>query len=152
MLSNVESVERKELIINIEITILEREINTPNISEQEKSIKREKLIQLYEETGDLQKAIYERVILEKWDRIYEIKANKRNFKLIWTIAAFISTGDPEYRDSMIDMYSKHIKHVHNQDAKEQSKKHLEDYVEKIYNRWIKKDWVRSKKDLIGMNG
>ena len=112
-----ESVERKELIINIEITILEREINTPNISEQEKLIKREKLIQLYEETGDLQKAIYERVILEKWDRIYEIKANKRNFKLIWTIAAFISTGNPEYRDSMIDMYSKHIKHVHNQDAK-----------------------------------
>lgn len=113
-----ESPQKTELLKNIEITTLELETNSYLISDEVKAVKRDRLIQLYEETGDLEKAIYERIILERWNIIYDkYKSKKKKFPLAWTIAAFKSTEDPKYRDTLIDIYSKHIKHILNAEAK-----------------------------------
>ena len=112
----IESPQKTELLKNIEITTLEIETNKPFVSDEIKSVKRDRLIQLYEETGDLEKAIYERIILERWGIIYQTYKEKR-FPLAWTIAAFKHTNDPKYRDKLIDIYSKHIKYIGNGDAK-----------------------------------
>ena len=63
--------ERKTLLINIEITILQIETNSNIISDKDKIAKRSRLVELYEQIGDHEKAIYERVILNEWLTIYE---------------------------------------------------------------------------------
>ena len=74
-----ESPQKTELLKNIEITTLELETNSYLISDEVKAVKRDRLIQLYEETGDLEKAIYERIILERWNIIYDkYKSKKRS--------------------------------------------------------------------------
>ena len=148
----IESPQKTQLLKNIEITTLEIETNQPFVSDEIKSVKRDRLIQLYEETGDLEKAIYERIILERWGIIYQTYKEKK-FPLAWTIAAFKHTNDPKYRDKMIDIYSKHIKHIGNGDAKRTIEKTFrricrenlqqmdEKRLKKIHERFDWDEWI-----------
>ena len=66
-----DDLERDDLITNIEIITLELEVSSPMFGDKEKLNKRKRLIALYEKVGDTEKAIYERIINNDWDIIYQ---------------------------------------------------------------------------------
>ena len=133
--------ERRTLLINIEITILQIETNSNIISDKDKIAKRRRLVELYEQIGDHEKAIYERVILNDWLTIYEKYKNKRQYKLIWHFAASIITNDPNYLNKIIDTYASQKNDINNLDVKRliarKYKEILRKNLSNIENKYLK---------------
>ena len=123
--------ERDDLITNIEIITLELEVSSPMFGEKEKLNKRKRLIALYEKVDDHEKAIYERIINNDWEVIYQTYKQRPQYKLPWLVSAVIQTNDPKHLKELISIFDDYIGGIKKVSAKKELKKYILVYVEKI---------------------
>ena len=117
-----DDLERDDLITNIEIITLELEVSSPMFGDKEKLNKRKRLIALYEKVGDTEKAIYERIINNDWDVIYQTYKQRPQYKLPWLVSAAIRTNNPKHIKDLISIFDNYIDDIKKASAKKELKK------------------------------
>jgi hypothetical protein len=111
--------ERDDLITNIEIITLELEVSLPMFGEKEKLNKRKRLIALYEKVDDHEKAIYERIINNDWEVIYQTYKQRPQYKLPWLVSAVNQTNDPKHLKELISIFDDYIGEIKKAAAKKE---------------------------------